>query len=142
MFKKDVCGWAGILLGSIALLLVITHFMAGPFAPRPSLESIVATKTLAIKHAALDALHGKPLVEKAKSVGWNIDRILSIISAMMGAGAVILGIIGWARKEEHRVAAAAGLLGLKTIAFQPAMAIVAAIILAVLIAGVLQGLLG
>jgi hypothetical protein len=142
MFKKDVCGWAGILLGSIALLLVITHFMAGPFTPRPSLESIVATKTVAIKHAALDALHGKPLVEKAKSVGWNIDRILSVISAMMGTGAVILGIIGWARKEEHRVAAAAGLLGLATIAFQPAMAIVAAIILAVLIAGILQGLLG
>lgn len=142
MFKKDICGWAGILLGGIALLLVITHFMAGPFAPRPSLESLVATKTLSIKHAALDALKGKPVVEEVKRAAWDIDRILLTVTGIMATGAVIFGLIGWARKEERRIAAVAAILGLATIAFQPAMAILAVIILVVLIVGIVQNLLG
>lgn len=142
MLKKDICGRAGILLGSIALLLVIIHFMAGPFAARPTLESLVAAKTLAIKHAALDAFHGKEVVQAAKSAAWDIDRILSASIAVMAAGAVILGMIGWARKEERRIAVAAAMLGLATVAFQPAIALFGAIILAALIVGILQSLLG
>lgn len=142
MFKKDICGWFGILVGGIALLLVTTHFMAGPFAPRPSLENRLVTKTLAVKHAALDALQGKPPVEAVKHVVWDIDRILSAVTGIMAAVAVMLGLIGWARKEERRIAAVAAILGLATIAFQPALVFVAAIILAALIIGILQSLMG
>lgn len=59
----------------------------------------------------------------------------------MACGAVILGIIGWARKEEHRVAAAAGILGMATIAFQPAMTVFALIILFALITIYLQDII-
>ncbi|ROR13165.1 hypothetical protein [Erwinia sp. JUb26] len=59
----------------------------------------------------------------------------------MACGAVILGIIGWAHKEEHRVAAAAGILGMATIAFQPAMTVFALIILFALITIYLQDII-
>lgn len=135
MFKKNGCSWIGVLLGGIALLLVITHFMAGPFAPRPSLESVVATK-------ALNVLKGKALAEEVKSAAWDIDRLISAATGLLAAGAVILGMAGWARKEEKRVVSAAVTVGLMTIAFQPALAIVGVVILVALIAGILQSLLG
>lgn len=53
MTKKDWCSWTGIATGAIALLLALTHFMAGPFSPQPSLESPVAAKAVAIKYALL-----------------------------------------------------------------------------------------
>lgn len=134
MFKKNGCSWIGVLLGGIALLLVITHFMAGPFAPRPSLESVVATK-------ALNVLKGKALAEEVKSAAWDIDRLISAATGLLAAGAVILGMAGWARKEEKRVVSAVT-VGLMTIAFQPALAIVGVVILVALIAGILQSLLG
>lgn len=60
----------------------------------------------------------------------------------MAAVAMIISIISWAPKEKRSRVTGGTELGLATIVFQPTMAIFAAIILAALIVGVLQGLAG
>lgn len=65
MFKKDLFGWIGIAVGSIALLLAMVHFYAGPFSPQLTLESLVASKAVAIKHSLLATLTGHRVFESA-----------------------------------------------------------------------------
>jgi len=54
--NKSVFGTVGIIVGSVALLLSLIHFWAGPFSPKPTIESVVAEKAASIRKAAIDAL--------------------------------------------------------------------------------------
>lgn len=56
--SKSTFSFIGIGLGSIALLLAIVHFWAGPFSPQPTLEQTVAEKAVSIKQATIAALKG------------------------------------------------------------------------------------
>lgn len=143
MFKKDGCSWTGITIGSIALLLALTHFMAGPFSPQPSLESLVAAKSVAIKHATIAALQGKEVISTPLPRTWNIDRLLATVIAVFAAGSIIFGTLGGlVRKEDPRTAMAAALLGASTIALQFAIAVLGVVVLVMLIVGVISALSG
>ena len=64
----------------------------------------------------------------------DVDRILIILTAVIGGLAIILGVFGFAKKEHLRVAGSATILGGTAIAFQFAAMALAAIVLAIFIA--------
>ena len=135
--SKSTLSFIGIGLGSIALLLAIVHFWAGPFSPQPTLEQTVAEKAVSIKQAMIAALKGKE-VPSPQSRPIDTDQIISIGTAVLGGLAIILGVIGFAKQESMRVAGGAAVLGGSAIAFQFVVIALGAIVLAILVAAVLS----
>jgi hypothetical protein len=111
-------GYLGIALGSIALLLALVSFWAGPFSPQPTLETLVAEKAASIRTAALDALSGKEVVSETYRAQWTIDKVIDVIIPLLGGLAAILAVISFVQKEPARVAGGAVALGVSAIAFQ------------------------
>ncbi|WP_415888176.1 hypothetical protein ACMXYV_09085 [Neptuniibacter sp. SY11_33] len=134
-------GYFGIALGSIALLLALVSFWAGPFSPQPSIETLVAEKAASIRTAALDALSGKEVVSETYTTLWNADKVIDVIIPLLGGLAAILAVISFAQKEPSRVAGGAAALGVGAIAFQFVAMYVMAILLVLLIISVI-GTLG
>ncbi len=134
---KSTFSFIGIGLGSIALLLALVHFWAGPFSP-PTLERAVANKAAEIKEATLAALRGQEAPSSRSRLPMNADQALNIATAVLGGLAIILGVFGFAKKEPLRVAGGAAVLGGGAIAFQFAVIAVAAIVFAILVAAVLS----
>lgn len=139
--KKSTLSFIGIGLGAVALMLALVHFWAGPFTPQPSLEQTVAEKAVSIRDATVAALKGEaaPAPQKAHA-GYDIDRLASIATAVLGGLAVILAVIGIALKEPMRVAGGAAALGVGAIAFQFAALALGVIAVVILVAVVLGGL--
>jgi len=130
----------GIGIGAMALLIALVHFWAGPFSPQPSIEQVVADKVVAIKKATIAALKGEETVLPEREGAMNADKVLSIATATLGGLAIILGVVGFAKKEPMRVAGGAAVLGGSAIAFQFAILALAAIVTAILVAAVLSQL--
>ncbi len=142
MPRKDLFGWIGIAAGSVALLLAMVHFYAGPFSPQPTLESLVAGKAAAIKDSLLASLAGHKVPDAVTRPRYDLDRILEIAIAVLAACAVILGIIGGACKGNRRAVSGAVMLGAGTLYFQFAvfaLGIIAAIILIVAVLSLILG---
>ena len=136
---KPTFSFTGIGLGAAALLLAIVHFWAGPFSPQPTIEQTVAEKAVAIRDATVAALKGEE-APPPKARSFDMDQLVSIGTAVLGGLAIILGVVGFARKESWRAASGAAVLGGGAIAFQFAVVALASIILAILIAAVLSQL--
>ncbi len=140
--SKSKFGFTGIALGSIALLMALIHFYAGPFAPQPSLEETVANKAVAIKEATIAKLKGEEIKKAPVVASLDTDKILNIAIAALGGLAFILGILGYALKEPLRVAGGAAILGGSAIAFQFLTLALGAIIIVILVAAVLTSGIG
>jgi len=138
MEQQSKLGFIGIAFGSIALLLALVHFWAGPFSPQPSLEQTVAEKAVAIKNATIAKLKGKEIDISQQKSPMDTDRILSITTAVLGGLAIILGVVGFAKKESLRVVGSAAVLGGGAIAFQFATLALGVIVAAILISAVLS----
>ena len=136
--EKSTFGFIGIGVGSIALMLALVHFWAGPFSPQPSLEQTVAEKAVSIRDATIAALKGESVaVAEPTATSYDLDRISSIATAVLGGLAVILAVIGIALKEPVRVAGGAAALGVGAIAFQFAVLALGILVLVILISSVL-----
>ena len=133
-------GFMGIALGAIALIMVLVHFWAGPFSPQPSLEKTVAEKAVAIRDATVAALKGKEIEDSSSRSPMTLDKAIGMAGAVLGGLAIILGVIGFARKEPLRVAGGAAVLGASAIAFQFMIVAIGAIIVAILVAAVISQL--
>lgn len=128
----------GITLGSIALLMALFSFWAGPFAPQPTLETSIAEKVASIRTATLDALKGKEVEKKFIDVSWDIDKVVDVVTAMLGGLALILGVVAYAKSEPKRMAGGAAALGISAIAFQFIAMYAMALLMVLLIAAALQ----
>lgn len=137
--NKSIFGIIGIIIGSVALLLSLLHFWAGPFSPKPTLESVVAEKAASIRKAAIDALKGKEPVKKTFVSTWDADKVTDVITALLGGIAIILGIISFAKREQNRVAGGAAALGVSAIAFQFIAMYAMVLLVVLLICAVLSG---
>lgn len=115
---KSKFGMIGIALGSIALLLSLVHFWAGPFSPQPTIETIVSEKVASIRSATLDALNGEEPANTYFSKTWTADTYADVATAVLGGLALILGIIGFANREPSRIVGGAAALGISAVAFQ------------------------
>ena len=138
--EKSTISFIGISVGAIALMVALVHFWAGPFSPQPTLEQTIAEKAVAIKEATLSALKGEEPSVPIQTKSYDLDEILGIVTAVLGGFAIILGVIGYAKKEPARVAGGAAVLGGGAIAFQFMALALGAIIIAILIAAVLGNL--
>jgi len=138
--NKSLFGIIGIVIGSIALLLSLIHFWAGPFSPKPTIESVVAEKTASIRKAAIDALKGKKPEKKTFVSKWDADKGTDVITALFGGIAIILGVIGFAKREPNRVAGGATALGISAVAFQFIAMYAMAMLVVLLICAALSGL--
>jgi len=132
-------GYIGIAAGSIAFMLALVHFWAGPFTPQPTLEQTVAEKAVAIKKATIAALKGEN-TEPAMKNKMNTDKLLDLVTAVLGGLAIILGVISFARADPIRIAGGAAILGGAALAFQFVILAIGAIVLAIVIAAVLSQL--
>ncbi len=127
----------GIAVGAVALLLVLVHFYAGPFAPQKPIERTVAETAVAIRDATVAALRGEDVEDEVSQRDFDIDRALAIFAAVLGGLAIILGVVGFAKGEPARAAGGAAVLGAGAIAFQFAIVAIGAIVLAILVAAVI-----
>lgn len=136
---RSTLSFVGIGFGSIALVLAVAHFSLGPISPKPTLEQAVADKAVALKQATIAALKGTE-APVARSRELDADRVLSTATAVLGALAMILGVVGYAKKEPLRVAGGAAVLGGGAIAFQYVLVAVVAAFVAVVLVVVLSQL--
>ncbi len=136
--QKAHLSFIGMGMGSIALLLALLHFWAGPFSPQPSLEQVVADKAVALKNKTIAALKGQDTEALQQGRKFDRDRVADIVSASLGGLAIILAVFGIARREPMRVAGGAAVLGGGAIAFQFLALALGAIVLAILVAAVLS----
>ncbi len=128
----------GISIGAIALLMALLHFFAGPFSPQPTLEETVAEKAVAIRDATISALKGEQREKKLVEAEFNIDKVMRVSVALLGGVAIILGVLGFAKKESFQSAIGAAILGGGAIAFQFLTIALGVIVLAILIAAVID----
>ncbi len=141
--SRAIFGFMGISIGAIALLLAVIHFWAGPFSHKPkvSLEQSVAETAVAIKKATIAALKGSEApvsVPRYQPPARNVDKIISICTAVLGSLAIIFGVLGYAHKEPRRVTSGAVLLGSIAIAFQFAVLALGVIAFVILVGVVLD----
>ena len=137
---KSKIGTIGVIIGSIALLLALFHFYGGPFSPQPKLEQTIAEKAVAIRDATVAALKGKEVKKESWTSKWDADKIIDVITALLGGTAIIAGIFAFIRKESLRVAGGAAVLGGGAIAFQFAALALGAIVVAIILSAVLSQL--
>ena len=131
--------FVGMGLGAVALLLALVHFWAGPFSPQPTLEDVVASKAVAIRNATIAAMKGQtPPRTSTTSDPMSMDKFLNIGTTVLGGVAVILGVLGYARKEPLRVAGGAAFLGAGAIAIQFFVIALGIIVMALLVSVVLS----
>ncbi|MEQ8288851.1 MAG: hypothetical protein RIB78_03905 [Gammaproteobacteria bacterium] len=139
--KKSLFSLIGIGLGSLALLMALFHFYAGPLSPQPAIEDTVAEKAVAIRDATIAALKGEEKEKKVVTVSnIDLDKVVSIATAMLGGLAIILGVIGFVRHEPLRAATGAAVLGGTAIAFQFLVVALGLIVGVILIAVILSQL--
>ena len=120
---SPVAGYIGFALGALSLLLVLTHFWSGPFAPQQRTGVTVGELAAEIRHAAVRKLKGQP-PPKPTARPWDIDRVLEVVAALLAGLALIAGAAGYARREDWRPAMAVAVLhvgdviGASAVAFQ------------------------
>ncbi len=130
-------GYYGIAAGAAALLLAVVHFWAGPFAPQPSLETIVAESAVEIRDATVRALRGETVQEK-KTVEWDIDKSIQVGVALCAGLAIVLSVVGFVRREPKRRVFAGVMLGVGAITFQFVTWFAIALLVVILISAVLE----
>ncbi len=135
-------GLSGIALGTIALLIAVVSFWAGPFAPKPTVETEVAGKVFSLKKAVLKGLlsesSAKPTYQPEPK--WNIDKTITVLIPVIAVFAMLLGLFSFINKEPIRVATGAAMTGLSAIAFQFIALYAFAIILVVVVIAVISAL--
>lgn len=110
-------GGLGFALGAAALLLVLVQFWAGPFAPQQDAAVTIGEFAGEVRKAATRALLDQPQ-PAAQAVPWDVDRVLTLVAAVLAGGAVILGLAALVRHEPWRPAAGAVILGAGAVLFQ------------------------
>lgn len=135
--QNAVIGWTGIAAGTISLMLALVHFYAGPFSTQPTLEQSVADRVVALREATIAALKGEEAEPKQDRSRFDADQLAQIAVAVLGGLAIVLAVIGFARKEPSRVAIGAAGLGATAITFQFLTLLLGAILFVVLVAAVL-----
>ncbi|TWI80804.1 hypothetical protein JM93_04018 [Roseibium hamelinense] len=105
------------MLGTLGFLIVIAHFSAGPFEPKPTIGQTIGETAADIRNSAVRALKGQP-APKPEPAGWDTDRILQTVGPILGASAIILGLLSFVLREDRKLAAMSVSLGAMTIGFQ------------------------
>lgn len=115
--KSAHLGWFGFTLGALALVLVVSHFFSGPFAPQQSAGVTVGELAAEMRDSALRSFRGEAQPAPVP-VPWDIDDWLRLGGGILGAGSVVLAVASLVRREPYEVGVGAMVLGGGAIAFQ------------------------
>ncbi len=137
--KTAKLGYVGITFGSIALLMALVHFWAGPFSPQPTLETAVAEKVISIKKVTIKALKGDVHKETHQS-RWDKDKVIDVSTAVLGGLALIVSVLSLASHEPKRVAVGGAILGISAISFQFFAMFAMVLLFILLISAILSGI--
>jgi len=113
---RNLCAFAGMVVGALSLAVAIFHFHAGPLEPRKSLERNIAEIAVNISKEVWNVARNKPAEVQART--WNADDALRIGTGLAAVLAILLAGAAAVRREDHRPVIVAGVLGTGTIAFQ------------------------
>ncbi len=139
--KRSTFGVVGLTTGAIALLVALLSFWALPILipPKP-IEQVVVEKALDIRQRLVERIAGiESKEQRDNEIDWY--RICAVVAVALGAAAIVLAGVSFARRENLRISAVAALLGTGAIVAQFLILILAAIVLLVLIALVLPKVL-
>lgn len=136
--RKSKFGLSGVIIGAIALMIAVTNFWAGPFAPQPSIETTIAEKVSSIRQKTVDAIKGKKVDRTYIKQKWNIDKAINVAIPAISVIAIFLGILSFIKKEPSRIAGSATVLGFSAIAFQFIAMYLMALLVVLLIAAVVS----
>ena len=136
---SPIAGYVGFALGALSLLLVLTQFWAGPFAPQQRTGVTVGELAAEIRQAAVRKLKGQP-PPKPAARPWDIDRVLEVSAALLAGLALIAGAFGYTRREDWRPAAAGVTLGASAVAFQFFVWAILVIACAIIVAAVVHNI--
>ena len=129
-----------LALGALALLVAIGHFWLGAAAPSPALEDVVANKVVAIRDATTNRLAGR--TPQPQERPWNREHLVVGATSLLGGLAIVLGVLGYVRKEPWRACAGAAFLGVAAVAFPLIIGAIGAVILALIIIAFLSAFFG
>ncbi len=115
--KGSTSGMIGFVIGSIALLIIVVTYSAGPFAPQQtvgvSLGEIAAEAGKSTFRSWLGLQQPEP-----QAIAWDIDRVLKAAVMVLGVLAILLGAVAIIRRERRTVALWAIGLGSGAVAMQ------------------------
>lgn len=133
-------GIAAVVLGFLAFAAVIGHFFAGPFDPPPPMEISIAEKAADIRDATVAALKGEEYEAKSRQRPRTLDDYLTYALMALAGLAILMGVIGFIRRESLRPSFAGASLGGLAIAFQVATMLFIAFLCAIVLAAVIDQL--
>lgn len=140
MAASNPFGTIAVVLGLAALAAVLLHFQLGPIETPPALEEVVAEQAVRIRDATVARLRGETYEAPTEASGRGPDAWLQLAVTGAGLGAVALGVVALLCGERLRIAGAGAALGALALAFQVAIVLFALLILAILIAAVVERL--
>jgi len=103
-------GWLGFATGAVALILVLVHFWAGPFAPQQSAGVSLGELAADIAKSAARSVAGQPQPEPVARP-WNSDDYLEVAAGVFAGLAIVLGVASFVRHERKRAALSGIALG-------------------------------
>ncbi|HKL55853.1 MAG: hypothetical protein ACX93P_12520 [Roseovarius sp.] len=117
---KATLGWLGFVTGSLALMITIVIFWAGPFAPQQSAGVTLGELAAEMAKSAARSVAGQPQPAPPAPVApmRNIDDYLAVGVGLLAGLAIVTGIASFIRHERRRVALSGVTLGGLAVGFQ------------------------
>lgn len=127
--------WAvtGLVVGVLALVTAQAHFWLGPLEPPPSAGEQIADGIAEIREGLQAGLRGEPLAEREEeTVG--PDALLRGSTSIAAGLAMLVGLLGFVRREDRRLALGAMALGGLTLLWSMALLAAAIVIVVAIVA--------
>ena len=129
-----------LVLGMVALAGSVGHFWLGPIEPPPKLEDSIANHAVKIRNKVVAKLKNEDVPRETYQRTWDADQIAMASIAGTSVLAIILSVIGFVRHEPVRMVGSAAVLGGSALALQYLVIAIGAIVFAIILAAVLNGL--
>lgn len=133
-------GLIALAFGMLAFVGSVGHFWLGPIEPPPALEDTIANQAVKIRDKVMAKLKGTESSSKTFKSSWEADRMVMASVAGVSVLAILLSVVGFIRHEPIRIVGSAATLGGSALALQYLVIAVGAIVFAIILAAVLNGL--
>lgn len=138
--KTASFAWVALILGMVALAGSVGHFWLGPIDVPPKLEDTIADQAVKIRDRVVAKLKGDTSPPTTTVSTWDADRTALATIACTSVLAILLSVIAFVRHEPIRMVGGAAVLGGSALALQYLIIAIGAIVFAIILAAVLNGL--